>query len=92
EIHDRFDNLVINLPLPKAKISFLGDNGIDGVSKTGVIESNKNHHHDHMLGIPLIKNAIKGAIKSEDDVYDESLEKLVPIMNELDGVLSSYPQ
>ncbi len=92
EIYDRFDNLVINLPLPQSKISVLGDNGIVRVFQAGVKESNKNHNHDHMIGIPSIKNAIKREGKSEDDVYDEDMEKLVPIMNELDGVLSNYPQ
>ncbi|MEJ7642093.1 MAG: hypothetical protein WKF36_07845 [Candidatus Nitrosocosmicus sp.] len=92
EIFDRFDNLVINLRLPQAKISVLGDNGIDGVFQAGVKESNKNHNHDHMLGIPLIKNVIKREVKSENDVYDESIEKLLPITNELDVVLSNYPQ
>ncbi len=31
EIYDRFDNLVINLPLPQSKISVLGENGIGRV-------------------------------------------------------------
>ncbi len=84
--------MVINLPLPQSKISVLGENGIGRVFQAGIEESNKNHNHDHMLGIPSIKNAIKRKVKSEDDVYDEGMEKLVPIMNELDGVLSNYPQ
>ena len=31
-------------------------------------------------------------VKSEDDIYNEDVEKLVPIMNELDNVLSTYSQ
>ena len=92
EICDRFDNLVINLPLPQSKISVLGDNGANGFFQAGIKESNKNHNHNHMIGYPSIKNAIKRGVKSEDDVYDASLEKLVPIMGELDAVLSNYPQ
>ena len=92
EIHDRFDNLVLNLPLPQSKISPIGDNGMDGLFQKGVKESSKNHYHDHKLGIPSIKNAIKREVKSEDDIYNEGMEKLVPIMIELDGVLSTYPQ
>ncbi len=92
EIYDRFDNLVMNLPLPQAKISAIGDNGIDGLFQAGVKESSKNHNHDHKLGLPSIKNAIKREVKSEDDIYNEDMEKLVPIMNELDNVLSTYTQ
>jgi hypothetical protein len=92
EIYDRFDNLVINLPLPQSKISVSGENGIGRVFQAGVKESNKNPNHDPMIGFPSIKNAIKRDVKSENEVYDESMEKLVPIMNELDGVLSNYPQ
>ncbi len=92
EIYDRFDNLVMNLPLPQDKISGLRDNGIGGLFQAGIGEPNKNHNQDHILGVPSIKNAIKREIKSEVDIYNESMEKLVPIMNELDGVLSKYPQ
>ncbi len=92
KIYDRFDNLVINLPLPQSKTSVLGDNYVEGGFHAGVKESNKNHNHDYMIGFPSIKNAIKREVKSEDDVYEVGMEKLVPIMNELDGVLSNYPQ
>ncbi len=92
EIHDRFDNLIINLPLPQSKISVLRENGMKGVIQVGVKESNKNHNHDQIIDFPSIKNAINRGAKSEDDVYDETMEKLVPMMNELDGVLSNFPQ
>ena len=92
KIYDGFNTLVENLPLPQSKISALKVNGIDGVLQTRAKKSNKNHNHDHMIGFPSIKNAIKREIKSEDDVYDDGMKKLVPIMNELDGVLSNYPQ
>jgi hypothetical protein len=82
----------MNLPLPQAKVSAIGDKGIDGLYQAGVKESGKNHDHDHKIGIPSIKNAIKRRAKSEDDIYSEDMEKLVPIMNELDNVLSMYPQ
>jgi hypothetical protein len=82
----------MNLPLLQAKISAIGNNGMDGLFQAGVKESSKNHNHDHKLGIPSIKNAIKREAKSEDAIYNEDMEKLVPIMNELDNVLSTYPQ
>jgi hypothetical protein len=92
EIYDRFDSLVLNLPLPQSKISTIGNNDMDGLFQAGVKESRTNHNHDHKLGIPSIKNAIMKDVKSEDDIYNEGMEKLVPIMNELDGVLSTYTQ
>jgi hypothetical protein len=82
----------MNLPLPQAKVSATADNGIDGLYHAGAKEPGRNHNHDHKLGIPSIKNAIKREAKTEDDIYNEDVEKLVPIMNELDNVLSTYTQ
>src|SRR5918997_5640472 len=72
-IYDRFDNLVMNLPLPQAKVSAIADNGIDGLYHAGAKEPCRNHNHDHKLGIPSIKNAIKREAKTEDDIYNEDV-------------------
>lgn len=90
KIYDRFNTLVENLPLPQSKISSLKNNGIDGVIKTCAKESSKNRNN--IIGIPFIKNALKTDITSEDDVFDDGIEKFGLVMNELDDFLSNHPK
>ena len=76
------------MPLPQSKISSLKNNGIDGVIKTCAKESSKNRNN--IIGIPFIKNALKTDITSEDEVFDDGIEKFGLVMNELDDFLSNH--
>lgn len=89
-IYNRFNTVVENLPLPQSKISALKNNGIDGVFQTCVKESSKNRNNN--IGYPFIKNAIKRNVASEDDVFDDGIEKFGLVMNELGDFLSNHPK
>ncbi len=65
EIHDRFDNLIINLPLPQSKISVLRENGMKGVIQVGLKNQIKTTTMTKLLTFHQLKTQLIGEPKAK---------------------------
>lgn len=87
QIYDRLNNLIANLPLLSSKDTSDPKDSI-GNNQTNVKDPNNN---DVIHNPFTIKKKNKTNFGSDDEIYDEEIGKLGPMLAELNRCLLNYP-